>query len=72
MANKAEQKSIEVDVTFQGHQKGQDLPSTRAYLFDRSGRFVDSKLVEGKPVAFSVEAGPKYQFRVGPDLLKDR
>lgn len=72
MANNADQKSIKVDITFQGHQKGQDLPSTRAYLFDRTGRFIDSKLVEGQPLAFSVDAGPKYQFRIGPDLLKDQ
>jgi hypothetical protein len=69
---KAEQKSIRVDVKFQGEQKGQELPTARAYLFDRTGRFLDSKLVDGKPLAFSVEAGPKYQFRVGPDLLKNQ
>src|SRR5579864_6877140 len=66
MANKAEQKSIKVQVKFQGQQKGQELPSTRAYLFDRTGHFIDSKLVEGKPLSFSVDAGPKYQLRIGP------
>jgi len=69
---KAGQKSISVNVNFQGQQKGQDLPSARAYLFDLNGRFLDSKLVDGKPLSFSVEAGPKYQFRIGPDLLKDQ
>src|SRR5215469_13154006 len=72
MANQAEQKSIKIDVTFQGHEKGQELPSTRAYLFDRTGRFVDSKLVEGQPLVFSVDADARYQFRLGPDLLKDQ
>jgi hypothetical protein len=75
MANKndkGERKSITVDVKFQGQQKGQELPPARAYLFDRAGRFVDSRLVNGKPLTFSVDAGPKYQFRVGPDLLKDQ
>ena len=75
MANKndkGERKSITVDVKFQGQQKGQELPPARAYLFDRAGRFVDSKLVDGKPLTFSVDAGLKYQFRVGPDLLKDQ
>jgi hypothetical protein len=73
MANendKGERKSIAVDVNFQGQQKGQELPSARAYLFDRAGRFEDSKLVDGKSLTFLVDAGPKYQFRVGPDLLK--
>lgn len=68
----AERKSITVNVKFQGQQKGQELPPARVFVFDRTGRFLDSKLVEGKPLAFSVEAGPKYQFRVGPDLLKDQ
>src|SRR5664279_1757670 len=75
MANKndkGERKSITVNVKFQGQQKGQELPPARAYLFDRAGRFLDSKLVDGKPLAFSVEAGPRYQFRVGPDLLRDQ
>jgi hypothetical protein len=69
---KAAQRSISVNVNFQGQQKGQDLPSARAYLFDRYGRFLDSKLVDGKPLSFSVEAGSKSQFRIGPDLLKDQ
>jgi len=75
MANKndkGERKSITVDVKFQGQQKGQELPAARAYLFDRAGRFLDSKLVDGKPLAFTVDAGPRYQVRVGPDLLKDQ
>ena len=70
--DKAKRKSITVNVKFQGQQKGQELPPARAYVFDRTGRFLDSKLVEGKPLAFTVEAGPKYQFRVGPDFLKDQ
>ena len=70
--DKVERKSITLTVKFQGQQKQQELPPARAYLFDRAGRFVDSKPVAGKPLAFSVEAGPKYQFRVGPDLLKDQ
>jgi hypothetical protein len=75
MANekdKRERKSVTVNVNFQGQQKGQELPPARVYLFDRAGRFLDSKLVDGKPLPFSVEAGPRSQFRVGPDLLKDQ
>jgi hypothetical protein len=68
--DKAKSKSITVNIKLQGQQKGQELPQARAYLFDRTGRFLDSKVVEGKPLAFSVEAGAKYQFRVGPDFLK--
>src|SRR5262249_31630909 len=59
-------------VKFQGQQKGQEVPHARAYLFDRAGRFLDSQLVDGKPLVFSVEADPRYQFRVGPDFLKDQ
>src|SRR5260370_27323772 len=70
--DRAKRKSITVNVKFQGQQKGQELPPTRAYVFDRTGHLLDSKLVEGKPLTFSVEAGPKYQFRVGPDFLKDQ
>jgi hypothetical protein len=70
--DKAEQRSITVTVKFQGQQKGQELPPARAYLFDRTGRFLDSKLADGKPLAFQVDVGPKYQFRIGPDLLKDQ
>jgi hypothetical protein len=73
MANKkdnAEQKSITVNVSFQGQTKGQEIPQARVYLFDRAGRFLDSKPVDGKPLAFLVDVGPQYQLRVGPDLLK--
>jgi hypothetical protein len=75
MANKkdnAEQKSITVNVSFQGQTKGQEVPQARVYLFDRAGSFVDSKLVDGKPLTFQVDVGPKYQLRVGPDFLKDQ
>jgi hypothetical protein len=67
----AEQKSITVHVGFRGQTKGQEVPQARVYLFDRAGRFLDSKPVNGKPLVFLVAVGPKYQLRVGPDLLKD-
>ncbi len=70
--DKAEQRSITVNVKFQGQQKEQEVPSARVYLFDRAGRFLVSKPVEGKPLAFQADVGPKYQFRIGPDLLKDQ
>jgi hypothetical protein len=75
MANKndkAEQKSITVNVKFQGQQKGQEVPPARAYLFDRAGRFLASEAVDGKPLAFLVDVRQKYHLRVGPDLLKDQ
>ena len=68
--SKTERKLITVDVKFQGQEKGDETPAGRAYLFDSAGRFVDSKLVDGKPLAFSVEPGPRYQFRIGPDLME--
>jgi hypothetical protein len=67
----AEQKSIAVSISFEGQTKGQELPQVRAYLFDSAGRFVDSKLFDGKPLAFSVVAGLKYRVRIGPDFIKD-
>ena len=70
--DKGDQKQITVHVNFQGQQKDQQLPAARAYQFDRAGRYVGSQAVTGQPLQFSVEAGPKYQFRVGPDLLKDQ
>src|SRR4029077_9070024 len=75
MANKedsAERKSITVNVSFRGHAKGQEVPQARVYLFDRAGRFLDSKPVDGKALGFLVDVGPTYQLRVGPDLLKDQ
>jgi len=74
MANKqddAQQKSITVNVSFQGQTK-EASPQARVYLFDRAGRFLDSKPVDGTPLTFPVDVGPKYQLRVGPDLLKDQ
>ena len=75
MANKkesAERKSITVNVGFRGQTKGQEVPQARVYLFDRAGRFLDSKPVDGKPLTFRVDDDPTYQLRVGPDLLKDQ
>ena len=69
-ASRTEQKSITVNVEFRGPVEGK-APSVRAYLFDRTGRFVSSKLADGKPITFQVDAGTRSQIRVGPDLLKD-
>src|SRR5437879_219849 len=69
-ASKAEQKSITVKVEFRDPVEGK-APSARVYLFDRTGRLVSSKLADGKPLTFHVDAGSRSQFRVGPDLLKD-
>jgi len=67
--DKAELKSITVNVKFHGQTREQQAPAARAYLFDGAGHLVTSKLVEGKALTF--EAGPRYRVRVGPDLLKD-
>ena len=51
-------------------QEGQKVPAARVYLFDRSGRFVDSKPA-AKSVAFDVNPQQDYRVTVGPDVFKD-
>ena len=62
-------KPITVQIVLRGRTEGQALPSTRAYLFDRAGRLVESKSVGDKPVQFEVTATQAYRVTVGPDLL---
>ncbi len=70
MANapKASAGSFKVNVVFSGQQKGEDLPPSRAYLFDRSGKLLDSEVVVNGAAAFRVEPKAGQKVMVGPDL----
>ena len=62
-------KTINVNVALHGQTEGQVLPTTRAYLFDRSDRLINSKSVGEGPIQFNVAANQAYRVTVGPDLL---
>jgi hypothetical protein len=62
-------KTISVQVALQGQTAGQELPSARAYLFDRAGRLVNSQTAGKDPVKFNVAPDQAYRVTVGPDLL---
>lgn len=62
-------RSVHVQVTLHSPTAGQALPATRAYLFDRPGRLVDSKIVTDHAVAFDVATNQDYRVTVGPDLI---
>jgi hypothetical protein len=62
-------RTVSVQATLHGQTTGQTLPSTRAYLFDRAGRLVDSKPVTDGATQFDVAANQDYRVTVGPDLL---
>ena len=62
-------RSVQVQVTLHNPTAGQAPPATRAYLFDRAGRLVDSKPVTDKDIAFDVAPNQDYRVTVGPDLI---
>lgn len=68
---KAGGKTITIQIALRGQTEGQALPTTRAYLFDRAGRLVDSKTVADVSVKFDVAEGQAYRVTVGPDLLAE-
>ena len=61
-------RTIKVQVALKGRAEGQAAPATRAYLFDRAGRLVNSAAVSGDSVQFKVAANTAYRVTVGPDL----
>ena len=67
--SKGNRRTVTVNVALHGQTGGQTLPSTRAYLFDRAGRLVDSKPVAQDKVQFEVAANKDYRVTVGPELL---
>jgi len=62
-------KTINVQLALQGQIAGQDPPASRAYLFNRAGKLVASRLVDKGAAAFEVPADLPYRVTVGPDLL---
>ena len=62
---------FKVNVAFHGQQKGEDLPPSRAYLFDRSGRLLDSAQVVNGVAQFQSEPRVGQKVMVGPDLMKE-
>jgi hypothetical protein len=73
MAKKAttDTRGFKVNVVFHGQEAGQDLPPTRAYLFDRSGKLLASELVANGQAAFRVNPAAGQKVLVGPDLLAE-
>lgn len=71
MSNSHGQKdrAIKVDAVFHGQQQGQDLPSTRAYLFNRAGQLVQSEPLTKDSLTFHVDTDQVYRVTIGPDLL---
>ncbi len=69
--SKAQLRGFKVEVAFAGQVKGQELPPTRAYLFDRSGKLLASEPVSKGVFTFAHEPQPGFKVMVGPDLLKE-
>jgi hypothetical protein len=61
--------SLKVTATLTS-EKGQNTPSARIYLFDRSGKLINSSPA-GAAASFAVEPKQDYRVVVGPDLIKD-
>src|SRR5512140_631884 len=68
--SKASSHSLKVEVVFHS-QPGETLPPTRVYLFDRSGKLVDSKPVSADAVNLPIDPNQNYRVYTGPDLLKN-
>jgi hypothetical protein len=68
-SSSAKTKTINVTVALQGQTTGQEISAVRAYVFNRTGSLVASRLLEKGAAALEVPAGQKYRVAVGPDLL---
>jgi hypothetical protein len=68
---KAPTGGFKVNVTFHGQQKGEDLPPSRAYLFDRSGKLLDSAPVVNGAALLYAEPKVGQKVVVGPDLVTE-
>jgi hypothetical protein len=68
-SSSAKTKTINVTVALQGQTSGQEISAVRAYVFNRTGSLVASRLLEKGAAALEVPAGQKYRVAVGPDLL---
>jgi hypothetical protein len=65
---KAQSRTLRVEVVLHGQEQGEELPSTRAYLFDQTGRLVHHEPVKRGALSFTVESNQNYRVVVGPDL----
>ncbi len=61
--------TLSVNVKFHDQKEGQKLPTTQAYLFDRTGRLVDAKSIGKEQVTFEINPDQRYQVMVGPHLV---
>jgi hypothetical protein len=64
-------RGFKVNVVYHGQEAGQELPPTRAYLFDRSGKLLRSEVVTKGQAAFPVTPAAGQKVLVGPDLLTE-
>jgi hypothetical protein len=62
-------KTIAVQLALQGQIAGQEPPTARAYLFNRAGKLVASRLLQQGDAIFEAPADQQYRVTVGPDLL---
>jgi hypothetical protein len=70
MADRSPKRSLTVDVTLRP-QKGVEAPKARAYLFDRDGALVDSKLVSGGQLKLQLADDRRHRLLVGPDVAME-
>jgi hypothetical protein len=68
--SKASAQNLKVEVVFH-NQPGETLPPTRVYLFDRTGKLVDSKPVSADAVSLPIDPKQNYRVYTGPDLLNN-
>jgi hypothetical protein len=67
MAETSSKRNLTVDVTLRP-QSGVEAPKARAYLFDRDGKLVDSKLVGESQLKFKLTDDRRHRLLVGPDI----
>lgn len=62
---------LRVLVVFHGLEKGQELPTTRAYLFDRAGKLLESEPAGKHEIQFHSEPHAGQKVYIGPDLTTE-
>jgi len=71
VSNPAKVRTINVKLALQGQTPSQNPPTARAYLFNRAGSLVASRLLEKGAATFEAPADQQYRVTVGPDLLAE-
>jgi hypothetical protein len=64
-------RTVSINIQLAGVAEGQATPTVRAYLFERTGRLVESKPVEAEEIRFQLAGDRNYRVTVGPDLLAE-